>query len=67
MVLICNSPDKADRLLAGLQIAADDPLAAVSATRLATLLPQSAALDWDAVQADARYLAATLLLQALLS
>ena len=42
-------------------------LAAVSATRLATLLPQSAALDWDALQADARYLAAKLLLHALLS
>ncbi|WP_211462954.1 beta-N-acetylhexosaminidase [Collimonas silvisoli] len=64
VVLICNSPDKADQLLAGLNIAGDD--AAASRARLTALLPQTAALEWDALQADARYLAARSLLQSLL-
>ncbi|AIY40870.1 Beta N-acetyl-glucosaminidase [Collimonas arenae] len=67
MVLICNSPDKADQLLAGLRIARDDRRAALSRTRLATLMPQSAALDWQALQVDARYLAAKALVQSLLA
>lgn len=55
MVLICNAPDKADELLAGLQ--ADD-ISDASAARLAALLPQTPALTWDALQADPRYQAA---------
>jgi beta-N-acetylhexosaminidase len=55
MVLICNSPDKADALLAGLQ---PDDISDASAARLAALLPQGPALTWDALQADARYQAA---------
>lgn len=57
MVLICNSPDKADELLAGLKVKAS---AAVkqSVARLAALLPQAAAPDWDTLQQDARYRAA---------
>jgi beta-N-acetylhexosaminidase len=55
MVLICNSPDKADALLAGLQ---SDDISDASAARLAALLPQGPALTWDALQADARYQAA---------
>lgn len=54
VVLICNSPDKADALLAGLKPAAS----AAKATGLATLMPQTVALDWDALQKDAEYLAA---------
>ncbi len=57
MVLICNSPDKADQLLEGL-----DPSHAIdarrSAQRIAALVPTSAALDWDTLQHDAQYQAA---------
>lgn len=57
MVLICNSPDKADQLLAGLDstVAID---AVASAERLARLMPVDAAKDWSALQQDKRYLAA---------
>lgn len=57
MVLICNSPDKADQLLAGLQLK-DSKATQESAQRIAALTPQSPALTWDALQQDARYLAA---------
>ncbi|RQO33342.1 beta-N-acetylhexosaminidase [Herminiimonas sp. KBW02] len=57
MVLICNSPDKADQLLAGLQVK-DNQATQESAQRIAALTPQSPALSWDALQQDARYLAA---------
>jgi len=64
MVLICNSPDKADQLLAGLNIASN---AAVreSAQRIAALVPQTTALTWDALQKDARYQAAKKMAQSL--
>ncbi|MBG7618516.1 beta-N-acetylhexosaminidase [Herbaspirillum sp. AP02] len=61
VALICNSPDKADAILAGLK----GGTAAASATRRASLLPLGQALGWDALQADARYLAARTLLQSL--
>ena len=54
MVLICNSPDKADQLLAGL----DSSLAlnaAASAERLARLMPVDAPKDWATLQEDKRY------------
>ncbi|HWT70819.1 MAG TPA: beta-N-acetylhexosaminidase [Oxalicibacterium sp.] len=54
MVLICNSPDKADRLLDGLQV----DFSAESAARIAALTPQSPALEWNALQQEPRYLAA---------
>lgn len=57
MVLICNSPDKADQLLAGL----DSTLAvnaAASAERLARLMPVVTPKDWAALQNDKRYQAA---------
>jgi beta-N-acetylhexosaminidase len=57
MVLICNSPDKADQLLDGLQVR-DDTARRASARRIAALLPQSAALSWEALQDDGRYRAA---------
>jgi beta-N-acetylhexosaminidase len=62
VVLICNSPDKADQLLAGLEGGATP----ASCARLMALAPQTAALDWETLQADARYLAARSLVQALL-
>lgn len=57
MVLICNSPDKADQLLAGLKIRQDNATAE-SAARIAALMPQSPAPAWDDLQKEARYLAA---------
>jgi beta-N-acetylhexosaminidase len=54
MVLICNSPDKADQLLEKLDVT----IAAESAARIAGLTPTTSALTWDALQQDARYLAA---------
>jgi beta-N-acetylhexosaminidase len=53
--LICNSPDKADQLLAGLQPAA---MAAESMRRIVALVPQMPALSWSALQEDVRYQAA---------
>ena len=61
MVLICNSPQQADQLLAGLQRPAD----AVSAARVAALRPQGAAVAWQDLQTSAQYLAALALLRAL--
>ncbi|MDB5840884.1 MAG: nagZ [Herminiimonas sp.] len=55
MVLICNSPDKADQLLDGL---APDAGSMESAARIASLVPQMPACGWDALQEDARYKAA---------
>ncbi len=61
MVLICNSPDKADQLLEGLDLShAID--AQRSAARIAALVPNSAAKDWDSLQHDAQYQAARKLL-----
>jgi beta-N-acetylhexosaminidase len=64
MVLICNSPDKADQLLSGLQ-AKPGAAASASAMRVASLLPQMAGLTWDALQEDPRYQAAKRTAQAL--
>lgn len=64
MVLICNAPDKADQLLAELQ--ADPAAAAISATRIAALVPTAACADWDQLQQDERYRAARKLVQSLL-
>ena len=51
MVLICNAPDKADQLLAGLDVVPD----ALSARRIAALVPTAIAADWQALQLDPRY------------
>lgn len=50
MVLICNSPDKADELLA-----ANLQLNPGSAERIARLQPGGERLKWKALQADRRY------------
>ena len=64
MVLVCNSPDKADQLLEGL-----DPTAAIdakrSAARIAALVPTSSAKTWDELQTDPVYKAAHQLVQSL--
>jgi beta-N-acetylhexosaminidase len=54
MVLICNSPDKADELLQGLKIKASQATKA-SASRVAALVPQSPAQGWEELQDDPRY------------
>lgn len=54
MVLICNSPDKADELLAGLKVKTNAATKASSA-RIAALLPQGLALQWSDLQDDLRY------------
>lgn len=66
VVLICNAPDKADQLLAGLEMTVDHEAAVVSSARLSGLLPKARALDWDALQRDVQYLAAKQHVQALL-
>jgi beta-N-acetylhexosaminidase len=52
MVLICNRPDMADQLLAGL-----DPALATSASamRIAALMPSGTPVQWDVLQVDPRY------------
>ena len=55
MVLICNSPDKADRLLAELP---PDACSAASHARISALLARGDAPNWEALQQDARYVAA---------
>jgi beta-N-acetylhexosaminidase len=57
MVLICNSPDKADQLLAGLKLNMNANNSE-SGARIASLVPQVPALAWDALQEDARFCAA---------
>lgn len=64
MVLVCNSPDKADQLLEGL-----DPTVALdakrSAARIAALVPTSPPKTWDELQADPVYKAACGLVKSL--
>lgn len=64
MVLICNSPNKADALLEGLNVETS-AAAQASAARIAALVPQASALAWDVLQDDARYRAARQTAQAL--
>ena len=61
MVLICNAAEKADTLLAGLDVVPD----ALSSLRIAALVPTAIAADWDALQQDPRYQAARQTIQAL--
>ncbi|MET0963886.1 MAG: beta-N-acetylhexosaminidase [Noviherbaspirillum sp.] len=60
MVLICNSPDKADRLLAELPLAA---CSAASHARISALPARGDAPTWDALQQAPRYVAARALAQ----
>ncbi|NMM27281.1 MAG: beta-N-acetylhexosaminidase [Glaciimonas sp.] len=68
VVLICNAPDKADQLLAGIKTGTSliaRTAAARSAARLAAMLPAGPALDWQNLQQDARYQAALVLMKSL--
>ncbi|CAM4054450.1 beta-N-acetylhexosaminidase [Kerstersia similis] len=51
MVLVCNRPDLADELLARLA----RPVDLTAAARIQRLLPRSAPLDWQALQAQPLY------------
>jgi len=64
MVLICNSPDKADELLNGLKIK-ESAASKTSVARIAALVPQGAPLSWEELQADARYQSAKQTIQKL--
>lgn len=64
MVLICNSPDKADELLSGLKVKANAATRESSA-RINALLPKIPELEWNNLQRDFRYLAAKQAIQAL--
>lgn len=66
MVLICNSPDKADQLLSGLE-AKMSTMFAESATRIAALAPQTSAWTWAGLQEDLRYQSAKQTAQSLLA
>lgn len=66
MVLICNSPNKADQLLAGVRVSAGKEMAR-SAARIAALAPQAPALSWDELQNEARYQAAVKVAQSLVA
>jgi beta-N-acetylhexosaminidase len=65
MVLICNSPDKADQLLDGLSMDQMDAHVEASSARIASLAPQTSALSWDDLQHDTRYQAAKRVAQSL--
>ena len=62
MVLVCNSPDKADQLLTGLK-APTGKAAANSAARIAAMVPTAKALDWDVLQREPRYRSAKALIE----
>ncbi len=64
MVLICNSPDKADQLLEGLDLSHALDVER-SAERIAALVPTFAPKDWDSLQQDAQYQAARSLIASL--
>ncbi len=64
MVLICNAPDKADQLLAGLKVKS---VATESEARIAALVPQGATWSWASLQDDARYRSAKRVAQALVT
>lgn len=65
MVLICNSPDKADALLEGLPRDQTSKTAVASSARIATLAPTITATTWDALQASPRYRSAVKLIKSL--
>ncbi len=66
MVLICNSPDKADLLLDGLNLGKLNFDLEASAHRIESLVPQASSLTWDKLQQDVRYRSAKHAAQSLL-
>jgi len=66
MILICNSPAKADQLLEGLDMQALGLQQAASAQRIAALVPTAVAPGWETLQQDPRYKAARASLKTLM-
>jgi beta-N-acetylhexosaminidase len=64
MVLVCNSPDKADQLLAGLN-PRKDAAAARSVERIRSMMPRMPAKNWDLLQNDTYYRDAKRLIETL--
>ncbi|OGB22834.1 MAG: beta-N-acetylhexosaminidase [Burkholderiales bacterium RIFCSPLOWO2_02_FULL_57_36] len=65
MVLICNSPDKADQLLDGLNPVAMTAHLEISAVRIASLVPQTTSSTWHELQQNSRYRSAKRVAQSL--
>lgn len=66
MVLICNSPEKADQLLDGLEPEKITGYLDVSAARIESLVPLVSSPSWDELQQDPRYRAARHVAQSLM-
>ena len=64
MVLICNSPARADELLSGLPLRSDEEMRALR-NRMDKLVPKQPALDWDSLQAEPRYQRAKAIVESL--
>ncbi len=65
MVLICNSSEKADQLLDGLNLDEINASVEDSAVRIASLVPPASAPAWDELQKNACYRAAKRVAQSL--
>lgn len=66
MVLVCNSPAKADELLSGLPPLSEEAMRECTA-RIGSLAPRMPAPDWDALQAEKRYRRARAIVEEIVS
>ncbi|WP_233863759.1 beta-N-acetylhexosaminidase [Paraburkholderia adhaesiva] len=66
MVLICNQPDEAEKVLDALNIVRSTRRAQDSAKRIRRLQPRGKAMRWDKLVAEPAYLAAQALLRSVL-
>ncbi len=64
MVLVCNSPARADELLSGLPLLSEEALRECTA-KIGSLVPKMPALDWDTLQAEERYRRARAIVEAI--
>ncbi len=64
MVLVCNAPAAADKLLRGLPLRSDDEMRALR-RRIGGLVPKQPAKDWDSLQAEPRYQRAKALVESI--
>ena len=54
MVLVCNAPDKADELLAGMTARSEEEMRECTA-KIGSMMPRIPALDWEDLQEEKRY------------
>ena len=66
MVLVCNSPAKADELLSGLPPLSEEAMRECTA-RIGSLVPKMPAPDWDTLQAEKRYQRARAIVEEIVS